>query len=392
MGGLGGYSTMSAQIEATIETDLGFARQYDESGAVGSEDLRYSAEDLSAYYYELECLLVQVDRAETHYMVLGIDYLSTTREITTAYLKAMILLDPATYGLEVELPEALGPRVALGSERVSEAFWTLMDFDKRLEYDGRLFGWENEDSTHKKPRQQSGKSNSKGFTNKQKKADRRARERFALSMPVEVTGYDENASDWHEIVESVDLSRSGACILLRRRVLIGNILYLRMPMPTVLRTHEYLDQTYGTYAVVRWMRAPRDGFGLAGIEFIGELPPPGFRQRPWATFNVGRVDRADRRAEPREYVSEAIEIEYFDESEKLIKKDSGFMEDISNSGARVCSQQPPLGADLIRIIRPKVSMSMFALVRNRFKGRDGYERLCAQFISGCPARDALNLS
>ena len=51
------------------------------------------------------------------------------------------------------------------------------------------------------------------------------------------------------------------------------------------------------------------------------------------------------------------------------------------SGARVCAQEPPSDADLIRIIRPKVSVSQFALVRNRFKGRDGYERLCVQFIS-----------
>jgi hypothetical protein len=161
-------------------------------------------------------------------------------------------------------------------------------------------------------------------------------------------------------------------------------------MPTVLRAHEYLDQTYGTYAIVRWIRSPRDGFRLAGIEFIGELPPPGFRQRPWATFHIGKWDGAERRAEPRESVSEVIEIEYFDESEQLIKKDSGFIEDISSSGARVCAQQPPLNADLIRIIRPKVSLSVFALVRNRFKGRDGYERLCSQFINGCPAEAAQN--
>lgn len=378
---------MSAQLTATIEANAGFARGYLESGALDSEGLVYSAEDLSAYYYQLECLLVQVERAETHYKVLGIDYLSTTGEITTAYLKAMILLDPAPYGLESELPEALGPRVGLASGRVSEAFRTLIDFDEKLEYDGRLFGWENEDSKHKEPRQR-GRFKSKGSKNKQKDANRRARERLELAIPVEVTGYDENASDWHEAGQSVDLSRSGACILLGKRALVGHILYLRMPMPIVLRAHEYIDQTYGTYAIVRWIRPPRDGFTLAGVQFIGELPPFGFRERPWATFHIGNWDGADRRAESRESVSEAIEIEYFDESEQLIKKDSGFIEDVSTSGVRVCAQQPPLDADLIRIIRHKVSLSVFALVRNRFKGRDGYQRLCAQFISGYPACDA----
>jgi hypothetical protein len=394
---------MSAHLTETLETEVDFAREYDESADVGSDELQYSAdesadvgsnqpqysaEDLSEFYYKLDCLLVQVDMAETHYAVLGVDYLSTTTEITNAYLRAMILLDPGTFGLEPLLTEALGPRTVIATERVAEAFRTLMDFDKRLEYDGRLFGWKNEGSKDNKLSLQKEKSNSKALPSKQDNDSRRARERFALSMPVAVTGYDENAIDWHEVVESVDLSRSGACVLLRRRVFIGNVLYLRMPMPTVLRAHEYLEQTYGTYAIVRWRRPPREGFGLVGLEFIGELPPPGFLQRPWATFNVAKPEGADRRAEPRESVSEAIEIEYFDESEQLIKKDSGFIEDISGSGARVCSQQPPLEADLIRIIRPKVSMSLFAVVRNRYKGRDGYERLCAQFINGSPPHDA----
>ena len=169
---------------------------------------------------------------------------------------------------------------------------------------------------------------------------------------------------------------------MRRRVLVGHVLFLRMPMPVVLRNHEFLDQTYGTYAIVRWIRPPQDGFRLVGVEFMGELPPPGFRQRPWATFQISNWDGRDRRAESRETVSESIEIEYFDESEQLIKKDTGFIEDISSSGVRVCAQQPPLDADLIRILRPKVSLSVFALVRNRFKGRDGYDRLCAQLIGG----------
>ena len=374
---------MSANIIASMEAQVDYSQACQESPAGDFEEFVYSAEDLSAYYYELECLLVRVEKAETHYNVLGIDYLATDDETITAYLKAMILLDPTTYGLNVEPAEAFGPRVTSASERVVAAYQTLMDFDQRLEYDGRLFGW-NEDSKRGKPDQQRKKSKAEATNNEQGKANRRERERFEICIPVEVTGYTENAGDWQEAVQSLDLNRSGGRILLRRRVLVGNVLYLRMPMPTVLRKHEYIDQIYGTYAIVRWIRPPRDGFRFVGVEFIGEVPPPGFPERPWATFHISSRQVGDRRAEPRDGLSEAIEIEYFDESEQLIMKNSGFLEDISNSGARVCAQQPPSDADLIRIIRPKVSGSLFALVRNRFKGRDGYERLCVQFISGCP--------
>jgi hypothetical protein len=201
---------------------------------------------------------------------------------------------------------------------------------------------------------------------------------------VTITGFDESGEDWHETAQSVDLSRSGGCILIRKRLLVGNIVYLRMPMPTVLRSHEFIDQTYGTYAVIRWIRPPRDGFRLVGVQFIGEFPPPGFRQHPWAVFNINTWDGRDRRMESREVISEAIEIEYFDDNEHLIRRDGGFIEDISSGGARVCAQKPP-DSDLIRIIRPKLSLSAFAVVRNRFKGRDGYERICTQFIGGgCP--------
>ena len=378
---------MRAHDTATLDPDVDRCPDYQESPAY-AEGLGYSAQALSAYYYELDCLLVQVEKAETHYKVLGIDYLATTDETITAYLKAMILLDPATYGLDLKPSEALGPRVAVALEPVLAAYQTLMDLDLRLEYDGRLFGWEQEDPGQGKSGQQSTISNAERINTEEEKANRRERERFELSIAVEARGYSEGASDWLEAVQSIDLSRSGCCILLRRRVLVGNVLYLRMPMPTILRKHEFIEQNYGTYAIVRWIRPPRDGFRLVGVEFIGELPPPGFSQRPWATFHISSWQGANRRAEPRNRVSEAIEIEYFDESERLIKKSSGFIEDISSSGVRVCGQAPPLEADLIRIIRPKVSVALFAVVRNRFRGRDGYERLCAKFISGDPDGDA----
>lgn len=380
---------MRAYDTATLNADVEDCPDYQESPD-HVEGLGYSAQDLSAYCYELDCLLTQVEKAETHYKVLGIDYLATTDETINAYLKAMILLDPATYGLDLKPAETFGPRVALALEQVLAAYQTLMDLDLRLEYDGRLFGWEQEDSEQVKSDQQSPISNAERANTEEEKANRRARARFELSIAVSATGYSEGSGDWHEAVRSIDLSRSGCCIVLRRRVLVGSVLYLRMPMPTILRKHEYIDKIYATYAIVRWTRPPRDGFRPVGVEFIGELPPPGFSERPWATFHISSWQGANRRAELRNRVSEAIEIEFFDESEQLIKKSSGFIEDISSSGVRVCAQTPPLEADLIRIIRPKASVALFAVVRNRFRGRDGYERLCAKFISEGPDRDTHN--
>lgn len=362
---------MTAHQTSAIESDADF-------GATCATFEADSSTELSAYHYELEWYLALVERAITHYEVLGVDYLATNGEITAAYLRGIILLDPVACGIESDLIDELQSRVSVVSERVSTAFNTLMNFDSRSEYDGRLFGWDNKEQESRKPFQrQSTKPNCDG---KDKNENRRVNQRFELSIPVAVTGFDEGGIDWHEAVQSVDLSRSGCCLLLRRRLQVGSVLYLRMPMPLVLRSHEFLDQTYGTYAIVRWIRPPRDGFRVVGVQFIGEFPPPGFRQHPWATFSINTWDGRDRRTEARESVSEAIEIEYFDESEQLIRKGFGFIEDISTGGVRVCSERPPLESDFLRIIRPKLCLSAFALVRNRYKGRDGYERICAQFI------------
>lgn len=375
---------MSANLITTTAAAAEFVGYYPEPGVEYFDEPEYSAAELSAYCYDLEGLLDRVEKTDNHYNTLGVDYLATTGDLTTGYLRAMVLLDPESYGLTLPMPEGLRDRAKAASDQVSDAFRTLIDLDEKLEYDGCLFGHGDSDNKKKDSRTQRRESkrkiNKEEETAAQKEANRRTRERFDVSIPAEVTGYDKSSKDWHEVVQTVDLSRSGACILLRKRVIVGKILYLRMAMPVVLRTHDYLDQTYGTYAVVRWIKPPRDGFRAVGVEFVGQLPPPGFRERPWAAFHLGQWKGPNRRAEERENITEVVEIEYFDESERVIKRDSGLIENISASGVRVCGQDPPECADLIRIIRPKVSWSIFAIVRNRFKGRDGYERLCAQFI------------
>src|SRR5689334_13853352 len=100
--------SMSAQHSVTINPDADFG----DFGALypsfeeESFDERASV-DLSAYFYELECYLIRIERAQTHYEVLGVDFLATTGEITAAYLKGVILLDPTACGLDSELPDEL---------------------------------------------------------------------------------------------------------------------------------------------------------------------------------------------------------------------------------------------------------------------------------------------
>ena len=90
----------------------------------------YSAEQVSAYYLELEHLLHRVNGSLTHYQVLGLDQLATGGEIRFAYLRAAALLNPAQFGLGVSIPDNALHHVDQAFEKVSRAFAMLVSFNR----------------------------------------------------------------------------------------------------------------------------------------------------------------------------------------------------------------------------------------------------------------------
>src|SRR5262244_188252 len=101
-------------------------------------DQEYSAEEISAYYLELEQVLDRIERAVNHYQVLDLDRLATTGEIKLAYLRAVALLNPSQLGINVDVPDTLLTRIDPSFERVSRAYSTLVNFARRIEYDTSL--------------------------------------------------------------------------------------------------------------------------------------------------------------------------------------------------------------------------------------------------------------
>src|SRR5687768_3328089 len=93
----------------------------------------YSAEQIVAYELELGDLLARVERATTHYEVLGLDALATTGEVKLAYMRASALLNPSHYNLELPQPEELLPKIDSAFDKVSQAFAVLVNFKRRAE-------------------------------------------------------------------------------------------------------------------------------------------------------------------------------------------------------------------------------------------------------------------
>ena len=166
-----------------------------------------------------------------------------------------------------------------------------------------------------------------------------------------------------------------------RRVRQNTVMYLSLPLPTKLRTHGYADASFNTYALVRRVEVPKNGERIVALEFIGEHPPTGFLEKPWATFRPGKWGGHERRRNYRENRVERIRLEYFNDALASLGSEETFTENVSPSGMRMFVKKAPFEFDLVRVKCLNRNFDSLAAVRNRYIAKDGTERLCLQFIN-----------
>ena len=211
--------------------------------------------------------------------------------------------------------------------------------------------------------------------------NRRRTHRFKLSLPVRLTGYDKSGAKWYEMTESINVSRTGVTIYLQRNVRYGNVFYLSLPLPGKLRSHGYNDASYNVYAIVRRIEPERGGKRTIALEFIGEYPPKGYTEKPWAIFRSQRWSGRERQLSPRINRQECIHLEYYDSSARMVAREETITENISFTGMRIFAKFAPVEFDLVRISCLSRDFESLAIVRNRYIAKDGIERLCVQFIN-----------
>lgn len=361
------------------------------------QDESYTPDDINIYYLELERLLERVERATTHYQVLDLDPLATSGEVKIAYLRATALLHPAYYNLELPQPDEMLPRIDDVFENVSKAYSILVNFRRRVEYDDHLFGRggveasvDATDMSQPSPQILVEKlaTEAEAIPKQQKVTaelsasmaveNRRRHERFKLAIPVRITGRDRNRSEWNETTLTVDVSRGGALLRLRRSANVGDIFHLTMPMPMKLRSHDYFDSSYCVYAMVRRIEPSLKGLVLVGVEFLGEHPTGDFSGSGWDDQSDSVEN--ERRDSPRRKQTKVVNVEYFDKSLDSIITGFATTENLSQNGMRVRVKVPPADFELVKISSKRDKFESYAIVTNRFTGEDGLERLCLQFI------------
>lgn len=365
-----------------------------------------SIDDIYLYYVELEKLLRHVESSQTYYQALNLDQLATLQQIRHAYEQSLNLLFPP-YHLFSEIPRGTLARIERAFEKTSRAFSVLALRHKRQEYDDVLFGhnrWTYHPAGKQlQPLTQSVRKESpttsriSSTVDSQQKVlpsipeaskpkvidkgiNRRRAERIRMTISVRVQGHDRKNGKWDEKAETVDVSRTGATIRLRRKMRHGLIVYLTLPMPDKLRCHGFGVPGYNVYALVRRVERAKGGVRIVGVEFLGEQPPKGYMENPWATFRTTGWSGIDRRRKMRDRREEAISIEFFNEMAQSVGKFMATTEDISQTGVRLCVRQAPTEFELVRVTFTGRGFESFATLQNRYLGNDGFERLCLAFL------------
>ena len=383
------------------------------------------AAQMSAWFLELERLLERIEHAVTHYQVLGLSQSATRENILTAYRQTLGFLFPVAELLAV-LPPDTQQRMDRALERTAQSFTALAVTSRRNEYDRTMSGESAPprpqpapapppvNATPEVPPRVSPPaapparpstaapaapgppSNSPAdvleirkvgvrqevfsVSDREDERNRRRSERFKMGLPVRVMGFDRQSGKWHEMTESVDVSRTGLQLHLRRRVMHNTILHLTLPLPLKLRSHGFSETTYNVYALVRRILPQEDGRRLVGLEFIGENPPSGFLEKPWAACRTRQWTGANRRRHPRIDRVEPVTIDFLTEDKKFIAREQGFTENVSRGGVRVKTRQMPPEFDLVRIAAAKFSFESLSVVTNRYLMPDGSARICLQLI------------
>jgi len=391
-----------------------------ESGPSGSA--RVSTGSLiSSFYLQIEYLLDRVAASTNHYQTLGIERSCKLDQVSEAYEKAVVVLQPPHQKVRDAMPDELRSRIGEAFAKVSEAFDVLSNEERRAVYDGSVvvnkrsfvrlqpldLQWSKNNGS--KPAEENvapaatpieepppEPDNSRTIDIRvfceQERAFVKARnetgaklrrcERFKLSIPALVTGYEPGGSKWKEVSKTIDVSRVGASVKIKRRMKHGVIVHVTLPLPTRLRSHGFTDPSYHTYAIVRRIRTPEPGIHEVGFEFLGASPPSDFLKKPWGTFKTQKWAGPDRRCEPRETRVERVEVEYLDAEQQVLSSEIGVTESISASGLRMRVKAAPPIFDWIRIKSKKVGFESIAELRNQYVGKDEIERLCVEFLEG----------
>ncbi len=206
---------------------------------------------------------------------------------------------------------------------------------------------------------------------------------MGLSVPVRVLGHDPDGTPWEEMTATDNASFGGASFPLKHAHGVGQVLYVSAPLPRDFRRYDLAEQAYRIYALVRNTRAGAGGVRVAGVMFIGKVPPKGYETKPGGRYRLpddpltGPVARGERRQRERLQLFVNLRLRRLGTSGPL--EEQTVTENVCRGGARVFTTLPVATGETLTVADLEDKVAAEALVCNVYIGPDRVTRLNLQF-------------
>jgi hypothetical protein len=214
-------------------------------------------------------------------------------------------------------------------------------------------------------------------------SDRRRDQRMGLSVPVRVAGHDPDGTPWEEMTTTHAASFGGASFPLKHPHGVGQVLFISSPLPRNFRRYDLAEQSYRIFALVRNTRAVAGGERVAGVMFIGKVPPKGYDTKPGGRYRLpddplaGPAPGGERRKRERMQLFVNLRLRRLGANGPL--EEQTVTENVCRGGARVFTTLPVSTGETLTVADLDDKVAAEALVCNVYTVPDHVTRLNLQF-------------
>ena len=216
-------------------------------------------------------------------------------------------------------------------------------------------------------------------------SERRRNPRMSLSVTVRVQSHDPDGTPWEEMTATDDASYGGASFPLKHAHGVGQVFSLSLPLPRNFRRYDVNETSYKIFALVRNTRLRADGMRMAGVVFVGRVPPKGYDAKPGGRYRLPddplsagtAAARGERRQRERLQIFVNLRLRRVGTSGTL--EEQTVTENVCRGGARVYTTLPVSAGEALTVTDLDDRVATQAVVRHVFVGPDRMTRLNLQF-------------
>jgi hypothetical protein len=215
-------------------------------------------------------------------------------------------------------------------------------------------------------------------------SERRRNPRMSLSVTVRVQSHDPDGTPWEEMTATDDASYGGASFPLRHAHGVGQVFSLSLPLPRNFRRYDLTETSYKIFALVRNTRTVADGTSMAGVMFVGRVPPKGYDAKPGGRYRLpddplagAATARGERRHRERLQIFVNLRVRRVGTSGTM--EEQTVTENVCRGGARVPTTLPVSAGETLTVADLDNRVTTQAVVRHVFVGPNRVTRLNLQF-------------